>query len=66
MKLYYSIIVSCSFGQVNHSFMCEMVPFKQKFLMRTVPGDTCIFKEATQMFVSTERSCVKHGKCCDA
>lgn len=49
--------------EVLHRFMCENVGFKQKFLLQTTPLDTCLFRDAVDMF-GDERMCLKHCKKC--
>ena len=52
-------------AQVQHCFMAEMEPFKQKFLLGVFEHekyrDCCLFSDATKVFTE-ERDCVRHSK----
>ncbi len=44
--------------------MCEVVGFKQKFLMATACHNACLFSDARELFTEN-RKCLRHSKACE-
>ena len=55
------------FLQVDHLFLCEWIPWKQRHLQEMVKNkndECCIFADASKVFTE-ERHCVRHEECCE-
>ena len=53
--------------QVQHCFMAENVPFKQRHLQGILEADgsgCCIFHDATKV-CTDDRECIVHHGCCE-
>ena len=50
--------------EVQHVFMAEWIPYKQKHLMELeLSEECCLFADACKVF-SDDRECVRHGGAC--